>query len=202
MKARSAVCILAISFSIACSCGGSANNVAATVVGTFNGRSLQAGDAISANVVAPVGGQQVNTGAVVITNNAGLCGLANSNKEPKNSQYLLLVLGDINLATGQITAPTAPGTYSVFISGTPPPRVALVSYSLTDATCQPIASAAEESISGTVTLTTANNGTYAGTFDVNMQGAAQVDHVTGGFNAVNCPALAPLIGTMRTTICI
>jgi len=154
--------------------------------------------------MAPLGGQQtsVNTGAVVITNNAGLCGLANSNKEPKNSQYLLLLLGDINLATGQVTAPTAPGTYSVFTSGTPPPKVALVSYSLTDATCQPIASAAEESISGTVTLTTANNGTYAGTFDVNMQGAAQVDHVAGGFNAVNCPALAPLIGTMRTTTCI
>jgi len=154
--------------------------------------------------MAPLGGQPTSgsAGVVAITNNAGLCGLANSNKEPKNSQYLILVLGDINLATGQITAPTAPGTYSVFTTGTPPPKAAGVTYSLTDATCQPIASAAENAISGTVTLTTANNGTYAGTFDVNMQGAAQVDHVTGGFNAANCPALAPLIGTMRTTTCI
>ena len=205
MKTFSAVCISGIGLCLACGGGGGSNTGSATVVGNINGRAFQAADAISGNVSIPLGPpiNTLNGSAIAIASNGGLCGLLSANKEPKNSQYLVVVLTDLNLASMQSTAPSTPGIYTVYSgTGTLPSKLALVTYVRTDANCAAVAS--EQGTDGTVTVSTINNGAYSGTFDVHAQpaGGGTVDHVSGTFNAASCPGLGPLVSTTQNTTCI
>jgi hypothetical protein len=52
-------------------------------------------------------------------------------------------------------------------------------------------------------LSTVNNRSYSGSFDLIMGGGGSppADHITGSFNAPNCPASAVFVDQHRTTTC-
>ncbi len=205
MTIRLTALVVAVSASVACNNvgAGSAAEGSATVNGVINGLALQATDAIAANVMVPIQGttNTASSGLVTIASNGGLCADVNANKEPKNTQYLFLAFTDLNLATGQTSTPTSPGVYVV--SGTPQSKWAVAFYNQTDASCHNVAGASETAVSGTITLSSVNSGSYSGSFDLTMVSGASAaaDHVTGSFNAPNCPAVAVFLSQNRTTTC-
>ncbi len=187
---------------VCAACGGGSNSDA-TVNGAIRGNTLPVSDTISATATVQFSGPPattINVGVIGISSSGGLCGKLTAGQEPKNSQYLLLFLTDINSVTGQTTAPSAAGTYSVYSgTGTAPTKLAIVNYIKTDATCRSTAATMANGISGMVVLTAASNGSYSGTFDITFDTG---DHVTGSFRASNCAALSTLISEQRTTTCI
>ena len=161
---------------------------------------MHVADAISANAAIPQGSLSINGGAIVLSSNGGLCGDLNAGKEPKGTQYLLLFVTNVNSTLAQTSAPTAAGTYTLFSgSGQAPSQLAVVSYTLTDASCNTIVASTATGTSGTVTLTSVGGGSYSGSFDVVLNTA---DHLTGNFNASNCSALSTLISQNANTTCI
>lgn len=84
-----------------------------------------------------------------------------------------------------------------------PPKSAIAIYDQTDANCHEVAGALERAVSGMITLSSANNGSYSGSFDLTMGSGASApaDHVTGSFNALNCPGVAIFLSQNRTTAC-
>lgn len=202
--AASALCLASLA------CGGGSSSGSATFSGNVRGQSFKPAEAISQQVTISSSGSPTTVDAIVITNNGGLCQKLTGNQEPKNSQYLILFLGDVNQTSGAITAPATTGTFTVYTGagGTAPPaHIALVLYSATDAACKDTTSTS--GVSGTVTLTGIDNGSYAGSFDVTVQsqdaaGAAvgAPEHVTGSFGAKSCSGLSSLASQNRTTTCI
>jgi hypothetical protein len=201
MTTRLTPSVLAMAMAVACGGGSAAPVGSATVTGTLNGHAFQAADAIAANVNQ---GTTPNAGLIAIASSGGLCADVNANKEPKSTQYLFLAATDVDLATMQRSTPTAPGVYTVYFgSGTLPSKQASAFYYQTDANCLDVMGSAETAVSGTITLSSVNNGSYSGSFDLIMNGLASppADHVTGSFNAPNCPGLAVLANQNRTTTC-
>jgi hypothetical protein len=194
--------LLAISIALACTSGGVGPlNGTATVNGLLNGHAFQAADAIAAYVVVPIGANPAaGSGSVTIASNLGLCQDASAYIEPKNTQYLLLAFTEMNPTSGQFTPPTAPGDFVVAGTGT---RMAIASYTQTDASCHEIPGAAETAVSGTITVSSLNSGSYSGSFDLTLVGGAiaPADHVTGSFTAPNCPPGAVFFDRSRTTTC-
>ncbi len=207
MTIRLTSLVVAVSAALACNSGGVGGSAvgSATINGNINGHAFQAADAIAANVMVPIQGTTTtaSSGLVAIASNSGLCADVNANKEPKSTQYLLLAFTDVNPATGQTSTPTAPGVYVVSSGSTPPPRWAIAFYYQTDASCLAVAGASETAVSGTITLSSVNNGSYSGSFDLTMGSGASAaaDHVTGSFNAPNCPAVAVFLSQNRTSTC-
>jgi len=166
-------------------CGGS-NNSNNLVNGTILGNSMQAADATSANgsftqSFPPI---TVNAGIIGISTVGAICSKVTAGQAPKNSQFLLLVVVDFNGA--QSSAPTAPGTYTVSLTAT---KRAGAQYIPLDANCQNTVGNVYAT-SGVVTLTSVNNGSYAGTFDLTLSSG---DHITGSFSASNCAGLVPFL---------
>jgi len=178
----------------ACSNGGGI----VTVNGTLNGQAFHAADAVATNATVLIEEVPVNLGLLTIASSSALCANANANEEPKNTQYLLLAFADVNPTTGQFSPPTAPGVYVV---GEPSAHGANAYYTQTDASCHEISGAPERGISGTITLSSVNNGSYSGSFDLRMGVSTSPDHITGSFNAPNCPASAVFVDQHRTTAC-
>lgn len=200
MTLRFTASAIGLSATLACSGGVGPLTGTATVNGMLNGHAFQAADAIAAYVVVPVGTTPAaGSGSVTIASNIGLCQDANASIEPKSTQYLLLAFTEINPTSGQTSPPTAPGSYVVSGTGT---QMAIASYTQTDASCHEIPGAAETAVSGTITVSSLNNGSYSGTFDLTLVGGASApDHVTGSFTAPNCPAGAVFFNRNRTTTC-
>jgi hypothetical protein len=200
-----ALLVCASANSIACG-GGSSSP--ASFSGTVRGQTFQPKDAISTNatIQTPSG----SVGAIVLTNQSGVCADAAANNEPKNSMYFIILLGVLNTSSGTISAPTAAGDFSVYArSGLPPANLAVIVSSTTDAACHDIANYDANGISGTVHLTSLSNGNYTGTFDVIVQQVdssgtpvGTPDRVAGSFTASSCAGLSALISTTRTTTCI
>ena len=186
--------VLAISMALACSGGG--GNV--TVDGTLNGHAFHAADAVATNATVLIEDLPVNLGLLTIASSSALCANANANREAKNTQYLLMAFGDVNPTTAQISPPTAPGVYVV---GQPSTLGASAYYTQTDASCHEISGAPERGGSGTITLSSVNNGSYSGSFDLRMGGGSSPDHITGSFSAPNCPASAVFADAHRATTC-
>jgi len=74
--------------------------------------------------------------------------------------------------------------------------MAFVAFVTQDATCQEVSAQSATGATGTVTLTSVNNGAYAGSFDVVMDSG---DHVTGSFNAANCAGINAVFGSSTAT---
>ncbi len=161
-----------------------------TVNGSIRGNSLKSGDAVSATGSVALGGSPINAGVVVLSNTSGLCGLAVAGKEPKNSQFLILVVSDRNTNT----APTGAGSYVIYSSGAQPTKLAIAQYFQTDASCHEIQSTL--ATSGTITLTSVSNGNLSGTFDLTFDTG---DHVSGSFSAANCSALIFVLANPNPT---
>jgi hypothetical protein len=197
-----AACILAAA---ACACGigtgagtGDAS-AGSSVIGNLRGAPLGVADTTSGQVVIRTGiGTTTQEGAIVLSNSVNLCANATANQQAKSSRFLNLFVGDTNSTSGASTAPTAPGTYTVApVSTTPPPaKFARAVYTETDATCQLVAGQRTDATSGTITLTSASGGSYAGTFDLTFDSG---DHVTGSFTGSNCPGLQTAVDSTTTT---
>lgn len=160
-----------------------------TLNGTIRGNPLKSGDAISAIGAVALGSVFINAGAaVVLSNTSGLCGFAAGGKEPKNSQFLILVVRDTN------RAPTGAGTYVIYSSGAQPTKLAVAQYFQTDASCNE--TQITLATSGTITITSVSNGNLSGTFDLTFDSG---DHVTGSFSATNCNALLSVLANPNPT---
>jgi hypothetical protein len=179
-----------LSVCVACGGGSSGGN---TVNGSIRGRSLQAADAISGNLVITPAGSAFNIGVIVLSSASAMCAKVTASQESKNSQYLALSVTDFS-SSGQSNVPSGPGTYSLSsIAGQLPPKLATAVYLQTDGTC--FTSLAATGTSGTVTLTSASSGSYSGTFDITFDTG---DHATGSFTASNCGGLSQF-GQSATT---
>jgi hypothetical protein len=177
--------VLVAAAAVSFACGG---GVGVSVNGTVKGQSLKPADTVSAPVtVALTGGGTASLAGVVISDVSGLCAKAGSNTTPKSAHILFLGAGDVNPTSFQITAASTTGTYSIYGgSGAPPAKVAYASFFTFDSGCTQITTQSASATSGTVTLTSVNNGSYSGNFDVTFDSG---DHVTGSFSASNCANL-------------
>ena len=217
MKSRSILAAAALAV-LGVACGGGGTNV--TVTGNVRGQPLMPHDAISAPATITTGAGTSSVAAIIITNDSGLCALVGANKEPKNSQFFLMLLGELNQTTGAITAASKTGTYTVYAGGgggLPPSQLAVVIFTSTNNTCKdPLIDAqtgngGTNAITGTVKLTGIDNGAYTGTFDMMVKtldshGTAvagqEAEHVTGTFNTSRCDAVSVLVSSNRTSTCI
>jgi hypothetical protein len=135
---------------------------------------------------------------VGLTSNSGMCNTITAGQTPKNSQYFVIVMGTVQ--NGAVQPPSGPGTYMVqsvgMMSAT---NIATVTFDSLDATCTSVSAKAAEGVSGTVTLTSVNNGAYSGSFDIMLNSS---DHVTGSFTASACAGLSALISSQKPMTCI
>ena len=169
---------------VCAACGGGRSSPV-SVNGNIAGQPMGAQDAVS-NVFA----SGADSAALILfTNTANTCAKLSANQQPKNAKAIILTVGTQNATN--ISAPTAPGTYTVHdfatvknVTG----NVAVAQYAATDATCTPIADA--DSASGTVTLTRVDSTGYAGSFDITFSDGS---HITGSFTANRCAALSDTI---------
>jgi hypothetical protein len=173
-------------------CGGGGGSAASglSINGTIGGRTYAPAEGLA----GPVSYNGLNAGAVLLTNNTGLCAKVASGQEPKNSQYFFIGLAEVDQSSLSTHAPTTTGDYTVWsLSGLPPSKTAVVAATVTDSSCLPIATSEARGASGKVTLTSIQGGAYAGTFDVVLQrndGTAATDHVTGTFTSTLCASLS------------
>ena len=157
-----------------------------TVNGTIRGSSLKAGDAVSAVGAIRIDSTPLNAAVVVLSSSSGLCSSASAGKEPKSSQFLTFVLSDRTTNA----APTTAGTYTIWPgTGAQPMKLAFAQYAQTDANCQE--TQLTVATTGTITVTSVNNGDVHGNFDFTFDSG---DHVTGSFTAKNCNALISALG--------
>lgn len=159
--------------------GGSGVDGTGTVSGTIGGRTITVADAISSNYDYTVS-NTLHYGVVLLGEPASLCDLAAAHMGPGDAAVLSLTATVLSTSGGNYvgTLPTV-GTYMVNgQSG----NVAFGELNAS-ASCDVSGTMAQ---TGTVTLTTASNGIYAGSFDIVF---ATGDHVTGTFAPAACPAL-------------
>ena len=168
----------------ACGSGGSS-------AGTIKGQAFSPQEASSGNV--SLGGSDTGA-AILVANTTGICADLAASKQPKNLQALLLILFDVSASTGAKSAPAAPGTYTVS-TGTQA-KSAIVLYSVTDATCKEITAQGATGVSGTVTLTSASNGSYSGTYAVTFDSS---DRLSSSFTAASCSSIDVLFGSGTPT---
>lgn len=174
-------------------CGGAGSGAGSglSINGTIQGRTYSPAEGLA----GPVRYNGFDAGAVLLTNNTGLCAKVASGQEPRNSQYVFIGLAEIDQSSSSSHAPTTTGDYTVWsLSGLPPSsKIAVVAATVTDSSCLPTATSEARGASGKVTLTSIQGGAYAGTFDVVLQGndpTAPTDHVTGTFTSTVCAALS------------
>jgi hypothetical protein len=159
--------------------GGGGSDGTATVSGTIGGRTITVADAISSNYDYNLG-NTLHYGVVLLGEPASLCDLAAAHTGAGDAAVLGLSATVLSTSGGNYvgTLPTV-GTYVVNgQSG----NVAFGELNAS-ASCDVSGTMAQ---SGTVTLTTASDGVYAGSFDI-VFGTG--DHVTGTFAPAACPAL-------------
>jgi hypothetical protein len=175
MKSRRAVIALAMLF---CACGGTGGSSV-----TDQNRTL---DPKSGSVT-----EEGGVSAIFINDVAGFCQTI-TNADPCNPSSLGSQISSITELSISVSG-VAPGTYSVVSAtggtadgGVDFTHIAQVQFLATGITGAVI----DTAVSGTVTLTTLSAGGSAeGSYDVTMQ---KGDHLTGTFNADNCPGLANL----------
>jgi hypothetical protein len=152
---------------------------------------------VSAVVMSTDTGDTTSEARIVLATVDSVCGDAGATPpiDRKGSRYIAIELKDVSGSTA--TAPTAPGTYTVYAnSGSQPPKEALVLTGGFDDTCQSVDAEQAAGQSGTVVLTSASGGVFKGTFDVVLNTGG---HITGSFDPVACPALQALTAASEHT---
>jgi len=179
-------------------CGGSGSSNGGSVSGTVHGSSISIADSVSAAVTATISGTVVHGAYILLASTANTCADVGSDQAHPNEKGLGIILFDVNGTT--YTAPTAPGTYSVYQgTGTPPPKVATLNVYVLDATCKDITASEAKGMTGTVTLTTVSGNLYSGNYDVALDSG---DHITGSFDPEECPGLMNFVGSSTPPTCI
>lgn len=186
-------------FVFAGACGGGSDGGGSSVFnGTVHGQSIAVTDTISAAVTTTVDGTTVHGAAVVMGNTSDLCAEAMANSQHPNEKVVILLMTDFDGATS--TLPKAAGTYSIFQGGgLPPPKIALFSISVSDATCQDVDVQSADGATGTITLGAISGDKFSGSFDVVLDSS---DHVTGSFEPGACPELNARLNNSTKPSCI
>src|ERR1700687_83707 len=115
---RFAPIALFVSLALAMSACGGGNAVSypptgsATASGNLRGDSLTPTDAISGTMTGTTHGTTSSVGAVLITNETGICGEVLAGKATKNRFALIIALAETSSSGGAI-APKGPGTFTV-----------------------------------------------------------------------------------------
>jgi len=151
----------------------SSSNSPSTISGSIKGKAFAVGDSLT--LANPM---QV---AIVLTSAADACVPPAQQVQHPGETALLILLDDYDAASNKHTAPTAAGTYTVSSSVTA--HNAAVEANILDATCENDASNDALADGGSVQLTSVDHGTFAGTFDVQLDSG---DHITGAFQAPTC----------------
>jgi hypothetical protein len=148
-------------------CGGGGGSSSFTI----RGQSFSAVETISAVQTT----SSSSVGVVIFSGRSGICALAASNTNPKNTKGLLIVVS--NNGTALVA-----GAYTVtasFSAG----KIALVQFVSYDNTCGDITAQEANGVSGTVTLTSVSGNALAGSYDITFD---STDHITGSFTGTGC----------------
>jgi len=164
------------------------------VNGQINGQSFNAKDAIWKQFSSTNGFSFDGPAAFVeMTDYTGSCALAAQGMAPTTSLILDLGVG-VNDASAMTTAPTSPGTFTVFDDSNPLPASMNVGQVYLGSGCSK--DIAYSGTSGTITITSVHqDGSYAGTFDImvscsSFSSCAGPDaHLTGTFSSASCVSL-------------
>lgn len=166
----------------------------ASFSGTIHGQSFSPQEAISGTVTATDGSGNT-TGYLLIANRTGLCADAAGNKTPKSLAGFLILLNEYTGNADHTVSPSGAGTFVV--SNGSSGKIAFAAFISNDDSCQEINAKSAAAASGTVTLTSASAGNYAGSYDLMLDSG---DHVTGSFSSANCSAITTL-GSSSTPTC-
>ena len=177
-------------------CGGGAGGDYGSVAGVVHGTTLEIDDAVSASVTTNSQGITVHSALIFMANTADLCADAMTKTEHPNERGVFMSLFDSNGLT--FTTPSAPGMYTIYQSGSPPAKAAVLSVSDSDATCKTIDASSAKASTGSVTLEAVSGNAFTGSFDVALDSG---DHITGHFAPRECPALQALIDNTAPAIC-
>jgi hypothetical protein len=154
----------------ACSSSGSSPG---SISGTIKSKTFAVNDALTLASSSQI--------EIVLTSVSDACVPPAEQVQHPGETALLLLLGNYDAASGNTTAPTAAGTYTV--SSTVVMHEATVEANILDATCANDAANGALATGGTVELTGVDGGTFSGTFDVQLDSG---DHVAGSFRAPTC----------------
>lgn len=175
----------------AVACSSSGGGGGGSVTGTVGGSTVSIKDVVSAKITGSGSDAGKSQGEIIMANQTGLCAelTASSNDSKKNASAVFIAVANVDKTTFAPTAPTAPGTYSIFVSDgtTPPPEMAAtLSVFSSDASCMTDDARTSDAVSGSVTITAVSGDKFSGSYDVTL---ANGDHITGKFNPEACPAL-------------
>lgn len=164
-----------------------------SVTGTIAGSSMDVASALSASYD---NGQGSTFGAVILSSTPGLCATLTGGHRPPNSQFLVLLLGDVNGST--IIEPGGVETETVWNSvGTPPAAFAEIFYNQLDSGCNPTNDV--NGASGSINLTSTDGLTYwAGNGNV----VTTAGNFSVSFAPVECQALQTLLSSNTPPPCL
>jgi hypothetical protein len=160
-----------------------------SVPGETPGGAFDVADMISATVTMSDGGGDSSSSArIMLASTSNLCSDASASPaiDRQHQKLVTIELRDVNGAAK--TAPTAPGTYTIYPNtGSEPPKSASLTIGGLDGTCRLIDEESGSAQSGTVTLTSVTGGVFAGSYDVVLNTGG---HISGSFAPKACPQLA------------
>jgi hypothetical protein len=184
--ASSPFLILPLGAVMACASSPTASDGPDTITGAIRGIPYPVAESISATLSSTRGSQAV----IVLSSSRDACTPADAQIAHPGETTLIVIAADVTGTDSHTTeAPGAPGTYPVIditTQTTPGPRFAFAYTSRLDASCGNPAEDQTSSVSGSLVLTAAHDGVYAGTFDIVLDSA---DHITGEFHPTACSTL-------------
>ena len=164
-----------------------------SVSGNLPGGGLQVADQISTVVTMDTD----SDARILLTNTTNLCQDVSASIDRKSEHYIMLVLHDVGASAK--TAPTAPGTYTIYPNtGSEPAKSVVMTAGGYDASCLPNDAETAQGQSGSVALTTVSGNVFAGTYDIVLNTGG---HITGSFQPQACPGAATALANFDSHTC-
>jgi hypothetical protein len=173
-------------------CGGGAKD---SLHGTLRGQTASAADASFELRSIPFVQGPAKLAAVVLSSAPHLCAESAAGARDPSARYLVLLLGEIDKASGALSPPSAAGDFPIVLRPTSATgtRFAIAQAIGTDASCAALDSLSAEGTAGSVQLTTVTSARLAGTLAIDLQATdaqgnptGSADHLTGAFDAATC----------------
>ena len=133
---------------------------------------------------------------VILTNTKNLCSDLSASIDRRGEHYMMLVFRDVTGTTK--TAPTAPGTYTIYPNtGSEPAKSVVLTAGGFDESCLPNDADSAQGQSGSVALTLVGD-VMTGTYDVVLNSGG---HITGSFNSTACPGASAALANFDGHTC-